>query len=94
MLSFPISTRNTISFLVADHLLKDSTPTTTLSTIAHVNLVMECVGQGFGLPTSEGNTIKAGIELYRRWLLEKVRPQPVEVDEQRIFRVSFFFVLF
>jgi len=52
----------------------------------HVNIILECVGQGFSLPI-DGVSMKSLIELYRRWLLEKQRPAPIEKDEQRIFRV-------
>lgn len=58
LLAFPIPTRSLIASHLADYLLKETTPITTLSTMAHVHLVLECVGQGFSLPIDNGIQLK------------------------------------
>jgi len=86
---FSVSARALISNNFTEFLLKETTPISTLSTNAHITLVMECVGQAFNLPMEHANVIKSATELYRRWLLEKNRPPPLEVDEQVVFKRIF-----
>src|SRR5690349_15490317 len=81
-----------IAAQIADFLLKDNTPITTISTSAHLSLILECVGQGLGLPIVDqksSNVLRSVTELYRRWLLDQSRPPAVEQDEQGTCKVTF-----
>lgn len=47
---FPTQTRRLIASHTAAHLLKDTTDNGILSSASHIHIIMESIGQGFGLP--------------------------------------------
>jgi len=91
--AYPLQIKRTVVSSVAQHLFE--TPNTinlTLSTPAHVNWTMECIGQGFTLSTEEDEAVIAScIEVYRRWLFDPTNtPTPILSDTEQIFIQTIF----
>lgn len=85
-MQFPEETRKVLAGEIVRVLIGNSPlPGATLKSANHVRVIMEIVGQSFGLPIKvETIDIIAGAtELYRRWLLgddERLIPPPIKDD--------------
>jgi hypothetical protein len=59
-----------------------------LTTAAHVNWVMEVIGQSFQLPIEDHEVINMAIDIYQRWLFTDAdRPIPIKDDLQYFIQV-------
>lgn len=72
---------------IASHLVQDETAAVKLSSRQHVIVVMEILGQAFGLDVADEKIIHLVTELYRRWILTDSKPQPIKDDEEFFFIV-------
>ena len=88
MKDFSLNVRKVLVSQVVGYLLDPATPTSILSSQAHIKWVMETCGQGFALPIEEEAVIAQCIELYRRWALEpEKRPAIIEDHLQHYIQV-------
>src|SRR3989338_9008283 len=91
-LHFPDSTRRIIAIKICDDLLKEEPGPEVLSSSAHVHILMECIGQAFGLPVNEQTVVIIGkaITVYENWLFkDQTKPPPLKEDEQIFWRDMF-----
>jgi hypothetical protein len=72
---------------VVAHLLQDPTSLELLSSVQHVLVVMETIGQAFGLDVDDNSVIMQCAELYRRWLLTDAKPAAFMLNEQDFYVV-------
>lgn len=91
---FPLAVKRTLVKAVVDDLNKreqsrGSSPVVII-TPTHANWVMECVGQGFGLPYSDAPIISSVLMLYKTWLFQN-RPPGMLQEEQYFLRVFSFY---
>lgn len=78
---FPKDIRRGIASLVVSHLLKDEQANKNLTSKQHVTVIMEIVGQSFGLDISDEILIRQAIQLYKNWI--KGVSVPVPFTENR-----------
>jgi hypothetical protein len=84
-LSFPKETRRVLAKEVVEHLLNDPEANAKLTHSMHVHVVMETVGQAFGLDVDDAPIISRATDLYRKWLFDgDRRPLPIVQQEQDI----------
>ncbi|KAH6594850.1 hypothetical protein BASA50_006324 [Batrachochytrium salamandrivorans] len=81
--SFPLSVKRKLISEITQCLLPRTSPMgdpgANLSSAAHVNWMMEVVGQGFSLPIDDVIVIQDSINVYHSWLLEKTtRPAIIQ----------------
>eukprot|EP01114_Cavostelium_apophysatum_P012293 TRINITY_DN2733_c0_g1_i3.p1 TRINITY_DN2733_c0_g1~~TRINITY_DN2733_c0_g1_i3.p1 ORF type:complete len:1100 (-),score=286.84 TRINITY_DN2733_c0_g1_i3:2012-5311(-) len=87
--SFPLQVKKAVIMQIVGYFALDPTSKATLTTDAHVEWVMECVGQGFALPIEEDAIMSSCIEIYKRWLLEPAQqPKPILEDTKQFFLQS------
>lgn len=73
-----------------EHLLNDPEATMRLTSSQHVKVIMETVGQAFGLDVEDAPIISRVTDLYKRWLFEHDlgrRPLPVMTEEEYVYLV-------
>jgi hypothetical protein len=73
-----------------EHLLNDPESTMRLTSSQHVKVIMETVGQAFGLDVEDAPIISRVTDLYKRWLFEHDlgrRPLPVMTEEEYVYLV-------
>lgn len=86
-MTFPKQIRRVIAGQVAAHLLQDPSSLDLLSSVQHVLVTMETIGQAFGLDVDDNGIIMQCAELYRRWLLTEAKPAAFGLNEQNFYVV-------
>lgn len=62
-----------------------------LKTPSHVTFSMELIGISFQLPMEDHDIINLALDIYYKWLFNKVRPAPIDENPQVYYRVCLFF---
>lgn len=75
---------------IVSHLLKEESGQKDLTSRQHIIVMMEIIGQAFGLDISDEPVIKMCIQIYRNWLLDG--PKPPLIDEDKDFFVIVCFI--
>mmetsp|Transcript_2068 Transcript_2068/g.4811 ORF Transcript_2068/g.4811 Transcript_2068/m.4811 type:complete len:1158 (-) Transcript_2068:823-4296(-) len=89
-LKFPTTTRKVIAFEVCRVLLDEKIAAHELDNCAHLRVILECVGQSFGLPMEAAVIIDHAVQLYRKWLTdEDAQPHALKADEQAFYKDMF-----
>jgi hypothetical protein len=89
-LTFPKESRRILAKEVVEQLLNDPESNAKLNHEMHVRVVMENVGQAFGLDVEDAHIISRVTDLYRKWLFDgDRRPLAVIQQEQDIAIVLF-----
>lgn len=89
---FPITVKRTLIKSVVDELhrkeqlrLSGGELTTIITTPAHAEWILECIGQGFRLPFTDGSILNTLFRLYHIWLFNNW-PLGMQPRTQHFFR--------
>lgn len=87
---FPLSVKRVVVSEIVKYVAKKySEAIKLLTTPAHVNFIMEIIGQSFQLPIQDHEVINMAIDIYHKWLFSRERPQPIIEDTQTFIREIF-----